>query len=191
MVIVSAENEPIRGHRELIVEKYLDKLGITYKANPVYCFRCKDYFPYGKRDLPEKCPIGSHQFSERGEFCIPDFVLLNPVYSPATSEYELYIRGNRKLRSKPIAVIMVNEAIHYKNKRKMSQLAGQVSQFLDMGIAVFPISEEEIDKASELQLTGMMYYISHAANNRTMFEYYKDTNEFKEKTASFYVKCGR
>src|SRR5689334_11582658 len=191
MVIVSAENEPVRGHRELIIEKYLKKMGLNYKSNPVYCFLCKDYFIYGKRDMPPVCPTGNHKFVGRGEYCIPDFIITSPVYSLATSEYELYYYGRGSQKPRITAVIMVNESVHYKNKRKMNQLAGQVKEFLDMGIAVFPLLEEEIDKASELQLTGMMYYISHAANNRTMFEYYKSSNEFKEKTSTFYERCGR
>ena len=77
----------------------------------------------------------------------------------------------------------VIDAYNKRKKEHKERLAGQT--------VIPPPSEEEIDKASELQLTGMMYYISHAANNRTMFEYYKSSNEFKEKTSTFYERCGR
>jgi hypothetical protein len=186
-VIVSADNK-VRTDREIKFQKYLDFIGISYVTNPYFCFNCKDYYLSTLSLL--NCPVCKQNWRETGKVCIPDFLLTSPLYTPS-SEFDYYsTKAYANKHPKAIGVIMINEAIHYKNKRAINKLAAQIKALMmDANLRVFPISDYEIDDASHLQLLGMAYYISHAVNNRNLYDTYVNTNEFKEKTGSFYSRC--
>jgi len=204
---MESENAPVRGDTEPTFQKYLDKLGICYKANAVFCFTCKDYFVHDAGNLPHKCYIGNHPFNGKGQFCIPDFLLVAPLHIPPEfriaedskkkGEYEIYSDQCKKKPEKHVpkphvlGVIMINENIHYKTAEKINQVADQVRIFNEAGLKVFVILAKEIVGQSDFVLLSMAYYISHAVTNMTLHELNSLSNEYKEKTGSFRQRVGR
>jgi hypothetical protein len=209
LTVVSAPDEPKTTDREDLVQRYLDKLGISCRRNAIYCFTCKDYFIHNLGSAPNKCYVGNHPFNGRGQYCIPDFLILSPLYKEYEWNEKTGEAEKRKVkdeiwslesRDKPlkkaehgrlIAVIMVNEKEHYKNISKMNQVASQVKEFREAGLKVFIMRERELDGFCDLSMIGMIYYISHAIVNSRIYDIYSLGNEFKERSCSYRELAGR
>lgn len=160
-MIISKENEPVTTHRELEFSTFLDELGVVYRRNHIFCFNCREYFPFARRfPGPSQCKMCARTFC-KGEYCIPDFLIVDPE------------------GGKIDAVVMINEKIHYKNRQHMLKVKWQVKSFLDLDIPVIILREEDITKENA-------QFVKRIIEHNDRYTPYLKGKKFKE-DACFYV----
>lgn len=89
----------------------------------IICFKCYQYFHWAKAELPKQC-MKCNESVEYGTVARPDLIILY---------------------NNDIAVIRVQGGIHYKNRRNKKYDHFQMLKFLQHGIPVFDVTNEEAE----------------------------------------------
>jgi hypothetical protein len=155
------------------MERAFEKLHIPFLINQLFCFTCGTYYKWTSRNQPDRCARGQHEWTTKGEYARPDFILLG---------------------DKQIGIVRVDGGIHDVKKHVIAD-AWQVRNFHRNGARVFIVRNEHIDgfepnkehkrkkpaylpaKVPDYVIMGIAWFFWSALNDDKLYQLYLNDKE--------------
>jgi hypothetical protein len=147
----------IRTNAELELEETLKRLNIDYELYMIYHFPCGKRFSWISFGLPDYC-LQCKQALDY-DFCRPDYI----------------IKSGGKT-----GVIRVDGSIHEK-ARIMKRDKFITKELIKNKVRVFILKNEEILRATEIQMLGVVNFIKDCMTSDQLYKLYTSSGDYKER----------
>lgn len=187
----------IRTLYELKFESYLKLLDIPFVIDSVFCFRCNNFYYYGNNEyIPKTCMVCMEKFydykDKKAYMARPDFILdfnnddLRLKYKQQTQHHQIKnINSYKEEYFKKIGIVRIDGSIHNKQSIKIKDY-NQYRTFIDQGIKVFIVTNDDIDALVDLkdngkELLALCHRIGDATLDESKYAEYCQDLDFQER----------
>lgn len=158
---------------EEYVVKLFRELGITVRQRQIFCFLCRNFWE-SDNERPEACPKCGEVYNNYAQYAKPDIVITETRLRPTCRGFPVHDSIH--------AVVRVgDENLHKKNKKHINHDYFQYRDFLEAGIKVFDVWNEELKVTPVWMVKCVLKFFQWCLLDDSMYRFYLEDTDIKSR----------